>query len=169
MLKMKYEAPMAEIEIGQLRGIALAQRPVGDALDGDGHEGAAETATDNAETDVEDGLPTNRGDTTGADEPAQEEEARKAAGHEDLGVGEVDKTQDAVDQGIADGDHAVEKAVGDAVKRRTPKFQLERVGMACQPVPQSHVFFFLQSLNEKTNRGLAAGPDRGSRYFTESA
>ena len=49
------------------------------------------------------------------------EEAGEDAHHEDLGVGEVDEPQDAVDQRVAEGDEGVDGAERQPVDRLGPE------------------------------------------------
>ena len=58
----------------------------------------------------------------GLDPEAVEGEQRgEDPDHEDLGVGEVDEPQHAVDQRVAEGDQGVDRAQREAVKRLRPE------------------------------------------------
>ena len=89
---MKNETPSALIS-GAMRG-ALAQRPVGEPLDGDAEEAAADHRPEEHQHDQE---PHRNARVLRAAEPAETPQPMKAPDHEHVAVREVQELQDPVD------------------------------------------------------------------------
>ena len=92
----------------------VAQRPVGEALDRDAEHGAA---GHRGERDQDQQQP-DRHDRVGrAAEQLERAEADERAHHEHVAVGEVQKLEDPVDEGVAECDEGVDAAERQAVER----------------------------------------------------
>ena len=97
---------------GDQRGQARrsSQRTIGDPLEGPAIGGGQQHRCDEDQQ--------QRERNPGHPDEAQHEEGNdrdEGADHEDLAMREIDHADDAVDQGVADGDQAVDGAEGDAV------------------------------------------------------
>jgi hypothetical protein len=88
----------------------VAQRPVGDALDGPSIERGERHGDDEHDEQRQ----RHRGYADG-DQHQEGNQRDERPDHEDVAVGEVDHADDAVDHRVADGDQAVDRTERDAV------------------------------------------------------
>lgn len=91
-------------------GAPAAEGPVGHALHQDGGEARHRRPHHHGHQEEEVAV----GDQGG--EVAEDLHPGHGPDHEDLGVGEVDELQDAIDHGVPQGDHGVDEAQDEAVK-----------------------------------------------------
>ena len=89
----------------------VAQRPVGEPLDGDAR-GRPCTGIVISEVDARGPRPARAGRRSArlAEDVGQDEDRHEGADHEDVAVGEVDELDDAVDHRVAEGDEGVDRA-----------------------------------------------------------
>ena len=111
-------------------GALRPQRPVGDPLEE--HRGAAASShgerPGSTSEDADEHEPGLRDPARLDPQPLHGEERAEGADHEDLGVGEVDQAQHAVDEGVAERDQRVDRARGQPVDGEAPEL-LEAVAV----------------------------------------
>ncbi len=116
--------------------MSLAQGFIRHLLHAGGHEGTNQSSDDDSGEHHADRSPPGGDPIT--QNPASQKDSGKAAAHEDFTVGEVNETQNSVDQGVAHGDHRVDGTVLKADREVRPKSCVNLIETAEPEVLKPH-------------------------------